>query len=304
MIYISIMELRHLRYFVAVAEALSFRRAAERLNIAQPPLSAQIKALEAELQVRLFERTTRSVRLTQAGRVLLEEARTVLAAAANAGQRVKEAEHGLAGSLRVGVIAPMANAWLAGILRNFRQRFPGVQLSLFDLTSTEQLRRLRARELDAGVLRPPIAHAELDFKFLGETHQVLALPAGHRLNRKQPLEWRDFDNQELVLMHPDMQHGFYDEFFAQCARAEAKPRPVQYANDVQTKMWLISAGFGIAPTTAVLAEVKRPGLVFRPLPPGLPPVQTVLAWRKDDTSTVLAHFRDSLRPFPGGDERR
>jgi DNA-binding transcriptional LysR family regulator len=165
---------------------------------------------------------------------------------------------------------------------------------LFDLTSTEQLRRLHAQELDAGLLRPPITFPELDYKFVGEARQVLALPAGHRLARKKRLAWGDFHEEDLVLIHPSAQHGYYDPFFAECAKAGAKPRPVQYANDIQTKMWLISAGFGIAPTTANLGEVKRPGLVFRPLPPGLPPVQTVLAWRRGDGSPVLAHFCKSF----------
>jgi len=285
------MELRHLRYFTAVAEELSFRRAAEKLHIAQPPLSAQIKALEAELQVRLFERTTRSVRLTHAGTVFLEEARAVLAASAQAEQRARDAEHGLAGTLRVGIIAPVANAWLAGILRRFRQQFAGVQLFLYELTSPEQLRRLRAHELDFGLLRPPVTFPELDYKLVGKSWQVLAVPAGHRLARKRVLEWKDFHNEDLVLIHPSVQHGFYDPFLAECAKAGAKPRPAQYANDVQTKLWLISAGFGIAPTIAAVPEIRRVGLVFRPLPPGLPPVQTVLAWRRDDDAPVLAHFR-------------
>src|SRR5215470_10638038 len=103
----NLMELRHLRYFVAVADELSFRKAAEKLHMAQPPLSAQIKGLEDEMRVRLFERTTRSVQLTPAGRVFLEEARLVLATAAQAEQRAKEAEHGLAGTLRLGIIAPV-----------------------------------------------------------------------------------------------------------------------------------------------------------------------------------------------------
>jgi len=282
---------------VAVAEELNFRAAAEKLHMAQPPLSAQIKVLEGELHVRLFDRTTRSVRLTHAGRVFLDGARSVLAAATQAEQRAKDAKHGVAGTLRVGILAPMANAWLAGILRQFRQRYPAVQLSLFDLTSTEQLHRLRANELDVGLLRPPVGFPELDHKFVGETRQALALPAGHRLARKRRLDWKDFDREELVLIHPSMQHGFYDAFFAACAKVGAIPRPAQYANDIQTTMWLISAGFGIAPTTAALAEVNRPGLVFRPLPPGLPPVQTVLAWRKENNSPVLEPFRDSFKPF-------
>jgi DNA-binding transcriptional LysR family regulator len=291
------MELRHLRYFVAVAEELSFRGAAERLRIAQPPLSAQIKALEADLGVQLLRRTTRSVLLTHAGRVFLDEARAVLTASVQAEHRAKEAQAGLAGTLRVGMIAPMANAWLAGILLRFRRQFPGVQLSLFDLPSIEQMRRLGARQLDAGLLRPPVAFPELDHKLVGQTLQALALPAGHRLARKPRLEWKDFHDAELVLIHPAAQHGFYDAFFAECAKAGAKPRPVQYANDVQTKLWLISAGFGIAPTTASSREVRRLGLVFRPLPPGLPPAQTVLAWRRDDASPLLAHFRECFEPF-------
>jgi len=285
------MELRHLRYFVAVAEQLSFRGAAEKLNMAQPPLSAQIKGLEDELKVQLLERDTRNVRLTHAGEVFLEQARAVLALAATAEQRAREAEQGVVGTLRVGIIAPSANAWLAAILRKFRRQYSGVQLSLFDLTSTEQLRRLRIGELDVGLLRPPVSFPELDYKFVDESRQILALPAGHPLARKRKLEWTDFHNQELVLMHPNEQHGYYDPFFARCAKAGAHPRPVQYANDIQTKMWLISAGFGIAPTTATLSEVKRPGLVFRPLPAGLPPVRTILVWRRDDDSPVVTHFR-------------
>jgi DNA-binding transcriptional LysR family regulator len=288
------MELRHFRYFVAVAEELNFRRAAERLGIAQPPLSTQIKALETELRVQLFERTTRSVQLTHAGRVFLEEARLVLAASAQAELRTRQAERGLLGTLRIGMIAPVVHAWLAGILRRFRQEFPAVQLSLFELPSPEQLRRLRAKELDVGLLRPPVGFPDLECKFVRESRQVLALPAGHRLAKKPKLAWTDFDGEEMVLMQPDAQHGFYDAFLAACAKVGAKPRPVQYANDVQTKMWLISAGFGLAPTTATLAEVKRPGLVFRPLPPGLPPVHVVLAWRRDDPSPVLAHFRKNF----------
>ncbi len=291
------MELRHIRYFVAVAEELSFRRAAERLHLAQPPLSAQIQSLENELGVRLFERTTRSVTLTHAGSVFLQECRVVLAASAEAERRAKEADQGVIGMLRLGVIAPAANAWLAGNLRTFRQKFPGVQLSVFDLTSPEQLRRLRTNELDAGLLRPPVGSPDLESIFVEESEQVLALPAGHRLARKRRLEWRDFHNEELVLIHPNAQHGYYDPFFAACAKVGARPKTTQYAHDIQTKMWLISAGFGIAPATATLAKVKRPGLIFRRLPSGLPAVQTVLVWRSNDTSPVLAHFRECFQPL-------
>ena len=284
------MELRHLRCFVAVAEELNFRRASERLRVAQPAVSAQIKSLETELHVQLFERTTRSVLLTPAGRVLLQQARGVLGAAAQAEQLARKAEHGLVGTLRVGVIAPAASPWLAKVLRHFHQRFPGVQLSLSEITSADQVQRLRAGELDAGLLRPPVPYPELEFRFVEQSQQVLAVPVGHRLARKRRLDWKDFDGEGLVMIQPSQQHGFYDAFLAACARAGAKVHPAQYAQDVQLKMWLISAGFGIAPTTAALSEVKRPGLSFRPLPPGLPPIQTVLVWRRDDPSPLVRNF--------------
>lgn len=288
------MELRHLRYFVAVAEELNFRRAAERLRLAQPALSAQIRNLEEELEVRLFERTTRSVVLTRTGQIFLKEARGILGAATRAEQLVRRAEYGLVGTLRVGVITPATGPLLANVLRYFHQKFPGVQLSLSALTSTEQLRRLRAGELDAGLLRPPVTFPELEFRFVEESPQMLAVPAGHRLARKQHLEWKDFNGEGLVTIDPDHQHGFYDPFLAACAKAGARTHIAQYAQDVQIKMWLISAGFGIAPVTATLKESRRPGVVFRPLPPGLPSVQVVLVWRRTDTSPIVKNFLDSF----------
>ena len=286
------MELRHLRYFAAVAGKLSFRGAAEALHVAQPALSSQIKTLEVELGVKLFDRTTRSVRLTHAGRTLLGEAHKVLAAAEQAGQAVKQAGQGLVGTLRVGLIAPSANAWLAGILRTFRRRYPGVQLSLSDLTSTEQVNRLREEKLDAALLRPPVGFSDLEYRFVEESPYILALPAGHRLTKVRELKWRDFHEEPMVMLEPNVQHGYYDPFLAACAKAGAYPRPAQFANDIHTKLWLISAGFGIAPTTSTLATIKRPGLVFRKMPPGLPSVHTVLVWRRNDDSPVLHRFRE------------
>jgi DNA-binding transcriptional LysR family regulator len=293
------MELRHLRYFVAVAEELNFRRAAERLRLAQPALSAQIKSLEEELGVRLFDRTTRSVMLTQGGQILLKEARGILGATTHAEQLVRKAELGLVGALRVGVIPPAAGPLLAKILRHFHQKFPGVQLTLSALSSAEQLRRLRAGELDAGLLRPPVAAPELDSRFVEQAPQILAVPAGHRLARKRQLGWKDFDGEGLVMIHPDHQHSFYDPFLGLCAKAGAKTHVAQYAQDVQIKMWLISAGFGIAPITATLAQMRRPGVVFRPLPPGVPPVQTVMVWRRFDQSPIVKNFLDCFSSVKG-----
>ncbi len=290
------MELRHLRYFVAVAEELSFRRAAIRLNLAQPPLSAQIKALEKELGARLFERSTRSVRLTQAGSVFLDEARSVLLATERAEQRVRNASHGLVGTLRIGVLAPTATVRLARVLRSYRQKFPGVQFSLHEVASVGQLQMLRDDRLDVGLLRPPVHFPELESRFLEESPMVLAAPAGHRLAKLRKIAWEDFHNESMVMIHPSLQHGYYDNFLNLCAAAGAVPVVGQYANDIHSKMWLISAGFGVAPTTQTIAQVKRPGLVFRELPPGLPLVQTLLVWKRSNTGPILRNFLECIAP--------
>jgi DNA-binding transcriptional LysR family regulator len=284
------MELRHLRYFVAVAEELSFRRAAERLHLAQPPLSSQIKGLEGELGLKLFERSTRTVKLTAAGKVFLDEARLVLTAAARAEQNVRKAQQGLIGPLRIGVLAPAATPRLARVLRFFRQKFPEVQFSLHEMTSVEQLQQLRDDQLDVGLLRPPVLFPELDYRFLEESSMVLAAPAGHRLAQARHIGWSDFHKEPLVMVHPKLQHGYYDKFLELCAKAGATPIVGQYASDIHSKMWLISAGFGIAPTTETIAEVKRPGLVFRKLPPGLPLVQTLVVWKRSNDSPALRNF--------------
>ncbi len=294
------MELRHLRYFVAVAEELNFRRAAERLHLAQPPLSAQIMNLESELGVKLFERTKRSVKLTVAGKVFLDEARHVLEGAERAQQYARRADLGLVGTLRIGVLAPAATSLLANVLRAYRLEFPGVQLSLHEMTSTEQLQQLRSDQLDVGMLRPPVGFPELEFRYLEESPMVLAVPAGHRLAKARRIEWKDFHNEQMVMIHPSLQHGYYDTFLELCAKAGATLIVGQYANDVHSKMWLISAGFGIAPTTKTIAEVKRPGLVFRELPPGLPMVQTMLVWKRDNATPMLRNFLKGFFPDQPG----
>ncbi len=293
------MELRHLRYFVAVAEELSFRRAAERLHLAQPPLSAQIKGLESELGVALLLRTTRSVRLTTAGEIFLEEAREVLAAATRARERAQKAGLGLIGTLRIGILASSATPRLAGILRSYREKYPGVELALHEMTSAMQLQQLVADELDVGFLREPVIHAELKTHFMEEHPMVLAMAAGHRLATRRGIQWADFHQEKLVLMNPRLQHNFYDNFISLCAKAGATPVVSQYANDIHSILWLISAGFGVAPTSKTMAAMTRPGLVFRDLPPGLPLVRLAFAWKGANSSPVLRSFLQAIGEAAG-----
>jgi DNA-binding transcriptional LysR family regulator len=293
------MELRQLRTFVTIVEELSFSRAAQRLHVAQPALSVQIKALEEELGIKLLERNSRSVRLTPEGAVFLIEAQQVLAAARRAQDQAHRARHGLIGTLRIGVIAPAANTRLAAALRSYRAAFPEVDLFLNELTSSQQIESLLAEQIDVAFVRPPVDHAELATYFLEEVPMGLAVYAGHKLARAKTIRWQDFDGEALVVVAPHLQHGYYDRFLARCAEAGARPVIRQYANDVQTILWLVSAGLGITPATLTLSEIKRPGLLFRPLPDGMPKVQTLVAWRRNNQSPLLAEFLQRVKAgFP------
>jgi len=287
-------EFRHIRYFFAVSVELNFGRAAERLHLAQPALSAQIKRLEEELGARLFERTTRVVSLTASGAVFLEKAREIVVKASLATEAVRKANSGQVGTLRFGVITLAVSPKLAQVLRNFHQRYPEVQITLSDQSTAEQYRSLAQGELDIGVLRPPVENPALEWRDWEETYRVLAAPSGHRLARKRVLEWKDFDGEGLVMIQSNSQYRFYDEFLNACSQAGARVHPAQYAKDISSLLWLISAGFGVAPTTAVVSRIRLPGLVFRPLPPGIPPVKTVFAWRRDAVSPALKNFLNCL----------
>jgi DNA-binding transcriptional LysR family regulator len=169
------------------------------------------------------------------------------------------------------------------------------------MTSPEQMHRIREDQMDVGFMRPPTNSPDLEMLFVEKSEHVLAAPAGHRLTKLRRLEWGHFQDEKLVLIHPTLQHGFYDSFMELCARAGATPRVSQYANGVHTKMWLISAGFGVGPTSRSMSTVKRPGLVFKELPEGLPLIHTVLAWKRNNPSPTLKNF---LNCFTGLDGKR
>jgi DNA-binding transcriptional LysR family regulator len=294
------MELRHLRYFVAVAEELNFSRAAQRLHIAQPALSNQIKALETELGVQLLERTRRIVRLTDPGKTLLADARPLLAGAATAELHARGAQKGETGTIHIGYVLTAANARLASIVKAFRQSYPGVDPDLAQLPTGAQITGLKNRRLDVGFVRPPVTARELETEVVGEEKMVLAVASSDPLARKKRLTWQDLEGKTVLSVHPTVANYYYESFFAMCRKHQVKVVQGPYSQDIHSNLWLVSTGYGVTPITESAREFASSSLVFLNLPADGPSIQTLLAWRKDNASPILANFLRTVREVNRG----
>jgi DNA-binding transcriptional LysR family regulator len=289
------MELRSLRYFVALAEELHFGRAARRLAITQPPLSQAIAQLERELGVRLFDRTRRRVALTHSGGTFLGEARATLERAARAVDLAQRAERGEVGRLAVGYIAATAYTLLPLVLRDFMRSFPGVKLELRELALPEQAGALLRRDIDVALLRPPVVEAELASETILAEPFVLALPARHPLAALRRVPARRLDGEPMILFPRQPGLVFHDLVMGFCLRHGITPRVAQEANQTHTVVGLVSAGIGVALVPASTQRIGLGGVAYRPLREKTPPSRTTLAWRRGDASPVLAAFLDVSR---------
>jgi DNA-binding transcriptional LysR family regulator len=282
------MELRHLRYFVAVAEHLSFGRAAARLHVSQPPLSRQIRALEGELGATLFSRTRRSVRLTAAGVALLPEARRLLrdADALQAGARRLAA--GEVGTLALGFISVAAYNLLPELAPEFRRRHPGIRLALREATSDVQLAALQQGELDVGLVLPPADAPGLDYAPLLEDTLVAALPAGR--GGRGPIALGALRDEPFILFPRPVGVSLYDAIVGACRRAGFAPRVEQEAIQMQTIVSLVAAGMGVALVPGALVNLRRTGVVYRPLAGTRPRIELGVAWRGADDAPPVQAF--------------
>ena len=286
------MELRHLRYFVAVAEELHFSRAAERLHIAQPPLSQQIMQLEDELGVRLLERTRRRVMLTDAGRLVLEEARRTLAQAERVVSAARRAAEGSIGFLRVGFSSSAPYTTLPAILRSFRAQFPEVALNLFERSTEEQVELLAAGAIDVAFVRRPVENApeSLIVKTILRERLVLALPHDHKLRNRRSVEVRSLRSEPFILFPRHAAPGLYDQIDSICGRAGFKPKVAQEAVQMQTIVSLVSAGLGIAIVPASVSNLHRERVVYRSLRPANAWTEMAVAYDQNSRSKVLQAF--------------
>ncbi|SFU69276.1 LysR substrate-binding domain-containing protein [Pseudoduganella namucuonensis] len=287
------MELRHLRYFVAVAEELSFTRAAERLHIGQPPLSQQIQALEAEVGARLLERTKRWVRLTEAGKLFLADARRVLALSEQAMATARRAERGEEGELRIGfTFSTPFTPLFAAVINRYRRRYPDVTLTLRELATLPQLALLDSRELDLGFVRPPET-AIPDTVMLTALRRdalVAVLPAGSPLLTAPALTVRDLEGQPIIMYPKSTGTGLYPQLFRLCREAGFVPRIVMEAGEASTIIGLVAAGCGISVLPSSFDRIRMEGVGYRPLAD--PDAHTVLslAQRKDASGALVEAF--------------
>lgn len=262
------MELRHLRYFVALAEELHFGRAAERLQMSQPPLSQQIAALEKELGVPLLRRNSRSVELTEAGRRFLEEARQTLAQARHAADVARRAARGEVGQLRVGFV-PVSGVMPVAIRRYTRQ-FPDVRLSLRCMASAEQLTALLHGALDVGFVHMPIDVPGLEAEAVQRHPLMAAIPRSNPLSRCSSIAWRALEGEAFIGFPRASAPGAYDMLLGRLREAGFHARIVHETDSLLARLRMVAAGLGISLLPSYAARYPHPGVVLRPLEPPIP----------------------------------
>jgi DNA-binding transcriptional LysR family regulator len=283
-------ELRHLRYFVAVAEELHFGRAAKRLGIAQPPLSRQIKGLEERLGVELLRRTRRSVELTGSGAALLPAARDLLAQAARVEQAVRRSAAGTAGTIQMGFVGSAAHELLPTLLRRFRERYPDASVVPTELSTTEQIAAITRGALDAGLVRLPVESAEVATLRLLEEPLVIALPDFHRFAGRRRLPLAALANEPFVMWGRQLNPPFHDEVISACHDAGFSPNVVQEAGEIPTIVSLVAAGLGVSLVPASMEQVRTDGVVYLPVQGSGVRIALALAWRRDHASALVRNL--------------
>jgi DNA-binding transcriptional LysR family regulator len=290
------MDPRKLRYFLAVAEELHFGRAARRLNISQPPLSMQIRALEDELEALLFTRDRRNVALTEAGRVLLVEARNVLVQIDHARNAVQRAARGEVGRLAIGFITPVEYNVLPALLEEFRRSYPGISLTLREVMTDQQLAELESGTLDVGLLTAPVDRPTLWCHRVWRERMIVAIPAVHKLTRSTaPISVRRLASEQFVMFPRSIAPALFDDVIQFCRRGGFSLTITQEVAQSQTIISLVSAGLGLAIVPESMQGLRRAGVTYRSFREESPSMETVVAYKKDRVSPLVENFVNLAR---------
>ncbi len=287
------MEMRQLRYFIAVAEELHFTRAALRLHIGQPPLSHAIQTLEADLGALLFERTKRWVRLTEAGKLFLLDARRILALSDQAAETARRAQRGEAGELRIGfTFSTPLTPLFASVINRYRQQFPAVTLTLHEMATLPQLDAIGQRKLDLGFIRPPEAALPdtLSITRLREDPLVLVLPSAHPLAAKASIGMAELAGAPFVMYPPSAGTGIYPQIFRLCRAAGFAPNIAQEAGEASTIIGLVAAGCGVSVLPGSFDRIHMDGVCYRPIADAGASTSLLLAQRKGEHAPLADAF--------------
>jgi len=303
------MELRHLRYFVAVAEELSFSRAALRLHIAQPPLSLQIRHLEEELGLTLFERGSRPLRLTESGRFFQTQAVELLAKLDAAVAGTQRIGRGHAGWLGIGFVSSAMNMVMPPVLRRFRAEFPDVEVLLLEMLQNEQAAALRDHRIHVGFVRPSLGETEFVEERLYDEPLMVAVPSDHRLVGRKCIALDDLAEEPIVLYGGRTAGGLNDHYILSVFRASGiEPKIGVEVRHAESALGLVAAGLGLSLTAASFANSPRAGVHFLPVTGVKPCLAMRIAYRAGESSPVVKAFlkivREETLLFQAGPQTR
>jgi DNA-binding transcriptional LysR family regulator len=295
------MELRHLRYFLAVAEELNFTRAARRLHIAQPPLTQQIKALEAELEVSLIDRSAYRIRLTAAGRAFAAEVARILGDVRHAVLIAKRAARSAAGQVRVGFTESASfNSLVTATFRSFKSAFPRVEVSLEERPSTELAAALREGRIDAAFVRPPLQNQEgLTLHILQEEDMVAAVSSAHPLAKRKSINLRELEKEAFILYPRAVRPGLADAVVAACESVGFTPRVEQYAPQLSATINLVAASLGISVVPESMQGLQPKAIAYIPLRGRPVRAPLGLAHRTDESARAVLDFVELSRRAAG-----
>lgn len=289
-------DLGHLRCFVAVADELHFGRAAARLHMTQPPLSRQIQQLEHLLDVELLNRSSRSVKLTPAGRSFLTEARRLLNMAESAALSARRVANGSDGSIAVGFTASVSYSYLPRLLSAVRNPLKNIDFTLREMVTQDQLGALTSGMLDVGLMRPMLDNEELDAIVVSREKLVCAAPIDHAFARRRSVHLRDFDHELCIGYSPVEARYFYDLTAAAFLAAQSMPRYVQYMAQVHAILGLVQAGLGVALVPESARQLRFDGVVLREVEmAGQQPVETCAVWKRSNENPALKGLLTILR---------
>lgn len=286
-------ELRQIEYFIAVAEELNFRRAAERLHMAQPPLSRQIRQLEQALGVKLLHRTTRQIELTAAGQTYLTEAKRVLVQVQQATAIAKLAEQGKFGHLRIGFEGSSAYDIVPMSVRAFREKFSDISVSVHEMATSDQVQAIRDGQLEfgfGGALR--LNGHDLIVKTILQESLIAVLPQDHVLANQPGINLSILRDETFIICPRHSQCGLYDHIIAVCYQAGFSPKLIQETQEVQSILGFVAAGLGVALLPAAVQHLQRSHIIYRTFNPPLERLNLALAWHPENESPMLPAFAD------------